>query len=409
MLKQRTVACLNDISPKGLKELGPNFTLTGRREDSDLWLVRSADLLKAELPERLRAIARAGAGVNNIPLDRCTEQGVVVFNTPGANANAVAELVVAGMLLASRDILGGANWVRAQAPGPELAQAVEKEKKAFSGNEIRGKRLGVIGLGAVGHLVANSAVSMGMEVYGYDPYISIEFALKLSRSVHPVTQLSELLEACDFVSIHVPLMEKTRGFIGAAQLDSMRPGAVLLNFSRDLLVDEEAVGQALQDGRLRRYVTDFANERVVTFPNAIILPHLGAATEEAEDNCAVMAVHQAQDYLNNGNIVNSVNFPPITLGRATHPTRVMVLHRNVPGVLSKVTTLFGEAGINIDRMVSASRGAAACALFDAPVDVLREFAMRLSAQPDILKVRVIYGPEEPLEESYTDTEGGAHD
>ena len=332
----------------------------------------------------------------------------MVFNTPGANANAVAELVIAGMLLASRDILGGANWVRAQTPSPELAQAVEKEKKAFSGTEIHGRRLGVIGLGAVGHLVANSAVSLGMEVYGYDPYISIEFALKLSRAVHHVTQLSELLETCDFVSLHVPLMEKTRGFIGAAQLEAMRPGAVLLNFARDLLVDEEGVGLALRSGRLRRYVTDFANERVVTFPNAIVLPPPGAATG-AEDNCAVMAVHQAQDYLNNGNIVNSVNFPPISLGRATHPTRVMVLHRNVPGVLSKVTTLFGEAGINIDRMVSASRGGAACALFDAPVNVLRGFAMSLSSEPDVLKVRVIYGTGEPLEESYTDKEGGAHD
>lgn len=394
MLKQRQVACLNDISPKGLAEFGPNYTVTKDRADSDCWLVRSANLLEAELPARLRTIARAGAGVNNIPLERCTQQGIVVFNTPGANANAVAELVVAGMLLASRDILGGANWVRAQGADPQLPDKVEKGKKAFAGTEIRGKRLGVIGLGAVGHLVANAAVSMGMEVIGYDPFISIEFALKLSRSVHLATQLSELLEACDFISIHVPLQDSTRGFIGAAQIQRMRDGVVLLNFSRDLLADEKAVGAALVNGKVRKYVTDFANEQVLSFPNTIILPHLGAATEEAEENCAVMAVRQAQDYLNNGNVFNSVNFPPISLGKAQLPTRVMALHHNVPGILSKITTLFGEAGINIEQMVSASRGSAACALFDASVKVPREFAMGLSSKPDILKVRVIHLTEE---------------
>lgn len=390
MLKQRHVACLNDISPKGLAELGSNYTLTADREDSDCWLVRSANLLEAELPARLRAIARAGAGVNNIPLDRCTQRGIVVFNTPGANANAVAELVVAGMLLASRNILGGANWLRSQQAGPQLPDKVEKGKKAFSGTEIRGKRLGVIGLGAVGHLVANAADSLGMEVYGYDPYISVEFALKLSRSVRLAAQLGELLEACDYISIHVPLQDSTRDFIGAAQIERMRDGVVLLNFSRDLLMDEAAVGLALRSGKVRRYVTDFANEQVISFPNTIILPHLGAATEEAEENCAVMAVRQAQDYLNNGNIVNSVNFPAITLGRAQLPMRVMVLHHNVPGILSRITTLFGQAGINIEQMVSASRGIAACALFDASVKVPREFAMGLSSKPDIFKVRVIH-------------------
>ena len=233
-------------------------------------------------------------------------------------------------------------------------------------------------------------ISLGMEVYGYDPYISIEFALKLSRSVRLAAQLGELLEACDYISIHVPLQDSTRDFIGSAQIERMRDGVVLLNFSRDLLMDEAAVGVALKSGKVRRYVTDFANEQVISFPNTIILPHLGAATEEAEENCAVMAVRQAQDYLNNGNIVNSVNFPAITLGRAQLPTRVMVLHHNVPGILSRITTLFGEAGINIEQMVSASRGIAACAMFDASVKVPREFAMGLSSKPDILKVRVIH-------------------
>ncbi len=390
MLKQRNVACLNDISPKGLAEFGPNYSIVKDRADSDCWLVRSANLLDAQLPARLRTIARAGAGVNNIPLDRCTGQGIVVFNTPGANANAVAELVVAGMLMASRDILGGANWVRSQGADAQLSDKVEKGKKAFAGMEIRGKRLGVIGLGAVGHLVANAAVSLGMEVYGYDPYISIEFALKLSRSVHLAAQLGELLEACDYISIHVPLQDSTRDFIGEAQIQRMRDGVVLLNFSRDLLMDEAAVGAALSGGKVRRYVTDFANQQVLGFPNTIILPHLGAATEEAEENCAVMAVRQAQDYLNNGNIVNSVNFPAISLGKAQLPTRVIVLHHNMPGILSKITTLFGEAGINIEQMVSASRGSAGCAMFDAVVKVPREFAMGLSSKPGIFKVRVIH-------------------
>lgn len=390
MLKERNVACLNDISSRGLEAFGANYTITKDPADSDCWLVRSANLLQKELPPRLRAIARAGAGVNNIPLDRCTQAGVVVFNTPGANANAVAELVVAGMLLASRDILGGANWVRSQQAGPQLPEKVEKGKKAFAGTELRGKRLGVIGLGAVGHLVANAADSLGMEVYGYDPYISIEFALKLSRSIRIAAQLAELLENCDYISIHVPLQDSTRDFIGAAQIQRMKDGIVLLNFSRDLLMDEAAVGAALGSGKVRRYVTDFANEHVVSFPNTIILPHLGAATEEAEENCAEMAVRQAQDYLDNGNIVNSVNFPAISLGRAQFPTRVVVLHDNVPGILSKITTLFGENDINIEQMVSASRGSASCAIFDVAVKVPREFAMGLSSRPGILKVRVIH-------------------
>lgn len=396
-MKARKTALLNDISDKGLKEFGPNFSITHERDDADLWLVRSADLLEAPLPERLRAIARAGAGVNNIPLKRCTDQGIVVFNTPGGNANAVAELVVAGLLLSARGIIDGANWVRAQAVDEALAQSVEKHKKAFSGTEIRGKKLGVVGLGAVGHLVANAAISLGMEVVGYDPFISIEFALKLSRSVRMTGQLNELLEECDYITLHIPLIEKTKGMIDAARIASFKEGAVLLNFARDLLVDELALGRALASGHVRRYVTDFANPMVMGLPNTIVLPHLGAATEESEENCAVMAVSQAQDYLNNGNIVNSVNFPAITLGQAVHPTRVMVLHRNVPGVLSAVTTLFSEAHINIDQMVSASRGDAACALFDVPVNVLREFAMQLSTMPDILKVRVIYGRKEPLD------------
>ena len=400
MLKDRKVTLLNDISPKGLAEFGSNYAISQLAEEADLWLVRAADLLETPLPERLRAFARAGAGVNNIPIKRATDQGIVVFNTPGGNANAVAELVIAGMLLASRGILDGANWLRGQTPDKELGQLAEKHKKAFSGSEIRGKKLGVVGLGAVGHLVANAGISLGMKVVGYDPFISIEFALKLSREVAIANELNDMLSECDFISLHVPLIEKTRGMFDSQRIAHIKPGAVLLNFARDLLVDEAALGQALQSGAVKRYITDFANEQVMNFPNTIILPHLGAATEESEENCAVMAVKQAQDYLNNGNIINSVNFPAISLGRASYPTRVMVLHRNVPGILSKITTLFGEAGINIERMVSASRGDAACALFDVPVNVLRDFAMQLASQEGILKVRVIYGKSEQ------DSQGG---
>ncbi|MDD4081662.1 MAG: 3-phosphoglycerate dehydrogenase family protein [Eubacteriales bacterium] len=394
-MKSRQVALYNDISPLGLKEFGANYAITQDPLDADLWLVRSADLLETDLPTRLKAIARAGAGVNNIPLDRCTRQGIVVFNTPGANANAVAELVVAGMLLSARDIIGGVNWLRAQEADEGLPQRVEKHKKAFSGSEIRGKRLGVIGLGAVGHLVANAGVAMGMEVWGYDPAIAIEHALKLALSVRHVTQLGELLEACDYITLHVPLVDSTRGLIGQPQMARMRKGTVLLNFSRDQLVDEDALREALTTGRVSKYVTDFANSRVMAFDNTLALPHLGAATEEAEENSAVLAAREAQDYLNNGNILNSVNFPAITLGKATYPTRVMVLHRNVPGILSKVTTLFAQEGVNIEQMVSSSRGGVASALFDASVVVPRELAMQLAHWPDILKVRVIHGGDVP--------------
>ncbi len=387
-MKERNVVCINPISPKGLERFGANYTITKDACDADCWLVRSADLLTSELPPRLRAIGRAGAGVNNIPLDRCTQQGIVVFNTPGANANAVAEMVIAGMLMASRDIVGGVNWLRTlEASG--IAAAVEKGKKNFAGTELRGKKLGVIGLGAIGHLVANVAVSLGMEVYGYDPYISVNYAWRLSRAVRHVESLADLLTQCDYITIHVPLIDATRNMIGAEQIAMMKDGVILLNFSRDTLMDEDAVGQALQSGKVRKFVTEFANEKNILFPNTIITPHLGASTEESEENCAVMAVDEVQDYLNNGNIANSVNFPAISLGAIRTPTRVVVLHNNVPGIISKITTLFSNFGFNIEQMISASRGHAACALFDVGQAMQREFAMQLSTREDILKVRVI--------------------
>ncbi len=388
-MKERNIVCLNPISPKGLECLGANYTITQDANDADCWLVRSADLHDKALPSRLRAIGRAGAGVNNIPLDACTQQGIVVFNTPGANANAVAELVIAGMLMASRDIVGGVNWLRTLEATPAIGQKVAKGKKNFGGTELRGKKLGVIGLGAIGHLVANVGVSLGMEVYGYDPYISVNYAWRLSRSVRHVESLEDVLKECDYITIHVPLMDATRMMIGAQQVAMMKEGVILLNFSRDLLMDEAAVGEALKSGKVRKYVTEFANEKNVAFPNTIIIPHLGASTEESEENCAVMAVEEVQDYLNNGNIANSVNFPAISLGALKSPTRVVVLHNNVPGIISKITTLFSNFNFNIEQMISASRGRVACALFDVEQAMQREFAMQLSNQDDILKVRVI--------------------
>lgn len=388
-MKERNVVCLNPISPKGLERLGANYAIVQDASDADCWLVRSADLHGKTLPSRLRAIGRAGAGVNNIPLDACVQQGIVVFNTPGANANAVAELVIAGMLMASRDIVGGINWLRTLEATPDIGAKVEKGKKNFAGTELRGKKLGVIGLGAIGHLVANVAVSLGMEVYGYDPYISVNYAWRLSRSVRHVENLEEVLKECDYITIHVPLMDATRMMIGAQQVAMMKEGVILLNFSRDSLVDEEAVGAALQSEKIRKYVTEFANEKNVAFTNTIIIPHLGASTEESEENCAVMVVEEVQDYLNNGNIANSVNFPAISLGSLKSPTRVVVLHKNVPGIISKITTLFSNFNFNIEQMISASRGSVACALFDVEQTMQREFAMQLSNQDNILKVRVI--------------------
>ncbi len=388
-MKERNVVCLNPISPKGLECFGKNYAITQDVNDADCWLVRSADLHGKTLPPRLRAIGRAGAGVNNIPLDACTKQGIVVFNTPGANANGVAELVIAGMLMASRDIVGGVNWLRTLEAAPDIGEKVEKGKKNFAGTELRGKKLGVIGLGAIGHLVANVGVSLGMEVYGYDPYISVNYAWRLSRSVRHVESLEDVLRECDYITVHVPLMDATRMMIGAQQVAMMKEGAILLNFSRDSLVDEKAVGEALKTGKLRKYVTEFATEKNIAFPNTIIIPHLGASTEESEENCAVMAVQEVQDYLNNGNIANSVNFPAVSLGSLKSPTRVVVLHNNVPGIISKITTLFSSYNFNIEQMISASRGRVACALFDVEQSMERDFAMQLSNQDDILKVRVI--------------------
>lgn len=387
---KRKIATLNAISEKGLARLREPFELTGEAQRADAWIVRSAGLHAVEFPDNLRAIARAGAGVNNIPLERASEAGIVVFNTPGANANGVRELVLCAMILSSRDIIGGTHWVRKNEDLPDIATLAEKVKGQFAGTEIRHKTLGVIGLGAVGHLVANAAIGVGMNVEGYDPAIPLEYALQLSTQVHMNESLEELLPKCDYISIHVPLTNNTQGMIGTKEIALMKNEAILLNFARDLICDEKEVGLALRNEKLRGYVVDFPNEHNVTFPRTIVTPHIGATTVESEEQCAVMAVEALQNYLAYGNIVHSVNFPDVNLGILRAPSRIVLLHRNVPGTLNRMTALFGEHKYNIEQMVSASRGAYSVALFDIDGSVSRDFISHLQDHDEILKLRLIH-------------------
>lgn len=400
----RKIACINKISDRGLALLRDNYEITAEPQEAHGWLVRSAKLHDSVFPKSLRVIGRAGAGVNNIPLDRCAEEGIVVFNTPGANANGVTELVVAGMILASRDVIGGTNWIREQGEIQDIAAAAEKAKAAFVGTEIRGKTLGIIGLGAIGHLVANAAVGLGMEVLGFDPSIPVQYAWRLSRSVKHIEKLEEMLPRCDYLTIHVPLNDKTRKMIGVKELALIKKGAILLNFSRDALCDEDAVLNALKDGKLRRYVVDFPNSKNVTFPNTIVTPHLGASTDESEENCAVMAVEEIQNYLDYGNIVNSVNYPDVSLGMLNSPTRVVVMHRNIPNAINRMASLFGDAGYNIEQMVSNSRGKYAAAIIDVSEPLARDFVLQLREHEEVLKVRVIKGQTQPTPENVPEEE-----
>lgn len=358
------VTCMNDIAAVGTDRLAGHAELVGDPSAADAWLVRSADLHALELPEGLLAIARAGAGVNNIPTERCAERGIVVFNTPGANANAVKELVLCGMLLACRDVLGGAAWVAANADDPEVGAHAEKAKKRFAGHELAGKRVGVVGLGAIGAAVADALVGLGCEVMGFDPYLSLDAAWGLDRRIAHVTDLADLLGRCDIVTLHVPATASTRNMISAEAIARMRPGAVLLNFARDALVDEGALAEALAEGRVARYVTDFANPTSAHMPGAIVLPHLGASTSEAEDNCAVMAASELVDYLENGNIVNSVNYGRVDLGPLCHGTRVALFHENVQGVIERVSRVVAAHGLNIEKMSNVSRGPNAYTLLE---------------------------------------------
>jgi len=383
------IHCLNNISKKGTDQLPAGYELVDDLAQAEGVLVRSAQLHETEFPASLLAIARAGAGVNNIPLDRCAEEGIVVFNTPGANANAVKELVLCGMLLGSRGIIDGAIWCRDNADDPTIGKSAEKAKKAFAGREIMGKKLGVIGLGAIGALVANAAIDLGMEVIGYDPYVSVAAAWRISNRVKHTTNLEDICRECDYITIHVPAMDSTKGMIGADQIALMKSDAVLLNFSRDTLVDEAALIAALNDGKVGRYVTDFATPAIMGAKNAIVLPHLGASTEEAEENCAVMAAAEIVDFIENGNITNSVNFPAVDLGpRREVGQRITVLHRNVPGVINGISAALAEHGHNVANMVSKSRGDYAYAIIDIDDKVGDDAHDKMSAREGVLRVRI---------------------
>lgn len=382
--------CLNPISNVGLV----NFPEAGYEKvenvtEADAVLVRSASMHDMDLPENVKAIARAGAGVNNIPLQTFAEKGVVVFNTPGANANGVKEMVIAGMLLASRDIVGGVKWVESEKDNAEVGKLAEKKKSQFAGNEISGKKLGIIGLGAIGVLVANAATHLGMEVYGYDPYISVDAAWNLSRSIKHIQNLDEIYENCDFITIHVPLLEGTRKMINQEAIDKMKDSVVLLNFARDLLVDEEVLVKALEEGKVKKYVTDFANPVVAGAKNTLVTPHLGASTEESEDNCAIMAVKEIKEYLEKGSIKNSVNYPNCELGACMMAGRVAINHKNVVNMISQFTKVFGDAGINISDMVNKSKGDFAYTVLDLETQATKDVVASLEAIDGVLKVRVI--------------------
>ncbi|GFI27173.1 hydroxypyruvate reductase [Lachnospiraceae bacterium] len=381
--------CLNPIANVGLDLFSDNYRQTENLEEAQAVLVRSAAMHDLKLPEGLEAVARAGAGVNNIPLDQCAEQGIVVFNTPGANANGVKELVIAGMLLASRDITGGIEWVKENKDNPDIAKLSEKQKKNFAGCEISGKKLGVIGLGAIGVLVANAATHLGMEVFGYDPYISVNAAWNLSRSVKHISNVEDIYRECDFITIHVPLLDATKGMINADAIAKMKDNVVILNFARDLLVDESAVLEAIADKKIKKYVTDFANPTTAGKDGVILTPHLGASTEESEDNCAMMAVREIRDYLENGNIVHSVNFPDCNMGGCDKAGRVAILHKNKKGMIGKYSTVLGNADINIEDMTNKSKGNFAYTLLDIDTPVTKEVVDQLREIEGVLKVRVV--------------------
>ena len=386
-MKDRKVFCLNNIAKVGTDRFREGYTLVDTIDEAAAVLVRSADMKEMAFPAGLRAIGRAGAGVNNIPLDRCAEEGIVVFNTPGANANSVKELVLCGLFLASRDVAGGINWVKENKADEAIAKTTEKAKKAFAGNEIKGKTLGVIGLGAIGVLVANAAVSLGMKVLGYDPYMSVKAAWNLSPAVSHAEKVEELYAASDYLTIHVPATASTKGMISAEAIARMKDGAVVLNFARDSLVDEKAMAEALSSGKIKHYVTDFPTPVSAAMDKAIVIPHLGASTEEAEDNCAVMAVDEIQDYLDNGNIHNSVNYPELNAGVCETAARVEILHRNIPNTLSQITAFFGAQGLNIENMVNKSRGDYAATLLDLSSSMPHDTVEKLRAIEGVLRVR----------------------
>ena len=381
--------CLNPISAVGLDQLDENYVNVETAKGADAILVRSAKMHEMEFDKNFKVIARAGAGVNNIPLERCAEEGVVVFNTPGANANGVKELVIAGMLLAARDIIGGINWVQEYEEDGDIAKITEKKKKVFAGTELEGKKLGVIGLGAIGVLVANAAVHLGMEVYGYDPYVSVDSAWRLSRNIHHAKTADEIYKECDYITVHVPALEDTKGMINKDAISLMKKGVVILNFARDVLVNQEDIVDALVSEKVRCYVTDFPTKEIVGVRGAIVIPHLGASTEESEDNCAKMAAAEVKDFLENGNITHSVNFPDCDMGAKGEGERITILHKNIPNMIGQFTALLAEKNMNIEVMTNKSRKEYAYTMLDVDGTVSEDVEAQLAAVEGVLKVRVI--------------------
>lgn len=379
--------CLNPIAAVGLGNFTDGYEKTDNFADAQAVLVRSASMHDMELPDSLLAVARAGAGYNNIPVDKCADKGIVVFNTPGANANGVKELFVAGMLMAARDINGGIEWVKANKDNQNISKDMEKAKKQFAGTELMGKKIGVIGLGAIGVLVANVANRMKMEVYGVDPFLSVKNALSLSRDINIVKTYDEIYSQCDYITIHVPLLENTKGMLNKEAFDKMKDGVVILNMARDTLVNDEDMKAALESGKVAKYVTDFPNPAVTNMPNVIATPHLGASTEESEDNCAVMAVNQIREFLENGNIINSVNFPACDAGECSARGRITVAHKNVPGMLNRLTNVFGD--VNIAHMTNKSKGNYSYCVFDIDSESTQEMADKLNSIDGVLKARIV--------------------
>ena len=385
------INCLNPIAKCGMELLPDTYEVTDNFADADAVLVRSASMHDLELSDNLLAVARAGAGVNNIPLDKCAEKGIVVFNTPGANANGVKELVVAALLMASRDLVGGYNWVKDNAAeaDTDIAKMVEKQKKNYAGNEILGKKLGVIGLGAIGAKVANVALKLGMQVYGYDPYVSVDAAWGLSKDVKHITNVEDIYRDCDYITVHVPALDSTKGMINADAFALMKDGVKILNFARDVLVNDEDMKAALDSGKVAKYMTDFPNPAIAGYKNVVAFPHLGASTAESEDNCAVMACKEIKAYINDGNIKNSVNYPNVNMGQCSDVARVTICHKNIPNMLTQFTGVFSKKGGNVSGMISKAKGDYAYSILDIGVEPTADDIAELSAIEGVVKVRVI--------------------
>jgi len=387
VIKMSNILTLNKISKIGLSKFTSDYKISDNIENPDAVILRSFNMHEYDMPKSLLAIGRAGAGVNNIPVEKCAEEGIVVFNTPGANANAVKELVIAGLFLASRDIVGGIKWAETL-DSDQIAKDVEKGKGAFVGPEIMGKKLGVIGLGAIGVLVANTASHLGMEVIGYDPFISVDAAWSVSKSIKRATDLKEIYENCDYITLHLPFNKDTQSMINTQTIAQMKDGVRILNFSRAELVESDAMKEAIDDGKVAKYVCDFPCNSLHTYKNVVAIPHLGASTPEAEDNCAVMAVKQIMDFLENGNIVNSVNFPKVTMPRSTD-IRITVIHENIPNMLSQISNQLAKDGINIEGMINGSRNNVAYTMVDVTGDISESVVKDIEGIEGIIRVRVI--------------------